>query len=186
MPNFTYTNNIPAPSNSPSTDVPNMQVNTQSIASILGGDPTVDMIGFGNTNGGWHNWLTWIQQGADPGSVSGQYRAYTKSVSSSSEQFVQKDGISAPIQITRGVPSAVDGGYTYLPGGLLMQWKNVSIPSTSGTFTFSVPFTTSLLTVMLGPQQNINMYVSSSGLTSVTVSRSGSGASGCWVTVIGI
>jgi len=186
MPNFTYTNSIPAPSSTPSIDVPNMQINTQSINSILGGDPTVDMIGFGNSNGGWHNWITFIQQGSNPGSATGQYRSFNKAVSGSSELFAQKDGVSSPIQLTRGVPSAADGGYTYLPGGLLMQWKNVAISSSTGTFTFTVPFTTSLLSVMLGPQQNINMYVSSSSTTAVTVTRSGSGASGCWVTVIGI
>lgn len=186
MPNKTYSTGIPATNNDPSVDQPNMLVNNDSIASILGGDSTVDMIGFNDNDGGWHRKVTFVNQSSNPGSAAGQYVEFSKQSSSVSEMFAQKDAVSAAIQLTRGVPSTVDGGYTYLPGGLLMQWKNVAIASTTGTFTFTVPFTTSLLSVFLGPQQATTMYVSASSTTSVTVTRSGSGASGCWVTVIGI
>ena len=182
MPLYIYTNDIPFEDNSPSDDQPDMKVNTNSISSIL----NVDMIGFNDVNGGYHDQLTFIQQGSNPGSAATQYRQYSKSVGGASELFVQKDGTATPIQLTRGVPVLTDGGYTYLPGGLLMQWKNVAIPATSGTFTFPVAFTSILLTVMLAPQGNTNMYVSASSLTSVTVTRNGSGATGCWVTVIGV
>src|SRR6266849_4452913 len=54
MPNYTYTGNIPAAGNNPSNDQPNMQTNTNSIASIV----NVDLYGFGNNNGGTHQQVT--------------------------------------------------------------------------------------------------------------------------------
>lgn len=181
MPLFNYTTNIPFEDNSPSQDQPDMKRNTNSTSSIL----NVDMIGFNTADGGYHSQLTFVDQSADPGSASNQYREYSKIVSGSSELFAQKDAAVAPIQLTRGVPVGGTTGYTYLPGGMLLQWGTASISGSSGTFTFPIPFTT-LYSAVLGPNQGATMWISSSNPSSVTVSRSGSGGSSCWVWVIGV
>jgi len=48
--NLPYTGNIPNPPNNPSTDVPNMQTNTNSLETWV----TIDHYGFVDANGGRH------------------------------------------------------------------------------------------------------------------------------------
>lgn len=144
MPNFTYNLDIPLSTNNPSVDQPNMEVNTNSIAGIL----NVDLIGFGNTNGGFHNQSTYVDQGADPGSASGQVVEYSKSVSSSSELFIQRDSVSTPIQLTNGTvniagnATGVSKGHSFLPGGLIIQWGSLVATTGGTTFTFDKSFAT--------------------------------------------
>lgn len=60
MSNFTYTRGIPATNNNPSTDQPNMAVNTNSIDDLI----AVDHVSFGQNDGGNHEQITF------PSSVS--------------------------------------------------------------------------------------------------------------------
>jgi hypothetical protein len=163
MPSFTYNTNIPAAANLLSDDQPNLAINTNSVSDILGGDSTVDMIGFGDANGGWHRKVTYINQGSNPGSASTQYVLYSKQSGSQSELFVQKDGTATPIQVTRGVPRAATSGYSYLPGGMLIQWVQ---RTSTGAFSWPTPFTTACYGATLG--YNDNNYVGIPNLTSIT------------------
>lgn len=185
MPSFTYNQNIPAASNLLSDDQPNMATNTNSLFSLLGGDSSVDMIGFGDADGGWHRQLTYVVQASAPGSASGQARTYSKTDGGNSEIFLQRDNVATEIQLTKGTPTAASKGLTFLPGGLLLQWMDVSIATTTGSDTFLQAFTT-LYNVTIGPQQGTTMWVSASSVTGVTITRSGSGPSGCWVMAIGV
>lgn len=67
---FAYTRDIPNPPNNPSSDVPNMKINTNSISDLI----NVDHQSFGVANGGTHkqiNFKAKTAQGAqvDPASV---------------------------------------------------------------------------------------------------------------------
>jgi|SRR5690606_35159803 len=164
MPTFTYNENIPAASNLLSDDQPNLETNTNSIASILGGDSTVDMIGFGNANGGWHRQLTYVVQGSAPGSASGQARTYSKTSSGSSEIFLQRDNVATEIQLTRGTPSAATSGFTFLPGGILLQWVQ---RTATGAFNWPTAFTTAVYGATLGYNDAVSGLVPN--LTSLTI-----------------
>lgn len=155
MPSFTYNNNIPDGPNNPSVDQPKMQVNTQSINSIL----NVDMIGFGDVNGGWHRQVTYVDQMTDPGSASGQYRTYSKLSSGQSELFLQKDAVSTPIQLTRGTPAVIgNGSFSYLPGGFLIQWGSVTASGHTATVTFPVSFTSAPTSVTASVRNLSGVY----------------------------
>lgn len=183
MATYDYNNDIPDSGNNPSSDQPKMQENTQSIFNIL----NQDMIGFTVPNGGLHKKITYIQQAADPGSAAGQYVTYSKdSGSGVSELYLQKDGGSV-VQLTKGTPVTAATGFTYLPGGLLLKWMTVPILTNTGTANYdtTIPFTT-VYSIVIGPQQGATMWVASSTTTSVTINRTGSGASNCYVMAIGV
>jgi hypothetical protein len=165
MPNYTYNQDIPDGPNNPSTDQPNMKTNTNSIYDLLGGDSTVDMIGFGDSNGGWHRKITYVNQGSNPGSSAGQYVVYSKQSGGESELFAQKDATSTPIQLTKKVPLASTSGYSYLPGGILIQWVQ---RTSTGAFSWPVAFTSAVYGATLGYNDAVSGTVPN--LTSLTTS----------------
>ena len=66
--------------------------------------------------------------------------------------------------LTISSASVLPNGFTYLPGGLLFQWGNVSIAAnTTSTFSFPKTFATSCfsLTATHGPQGAWQLYTSS-------------------------
>lgn len=173
MPSYTYNNDIPDGPNNPSVDQPKMKVNTQSIASILGGDPSVDMIGFGDVNGGWHRKITYVDQGSDATSAAGQYVAYSKFVTSSvpaftnqSELFLKKDGNATLVQLTAGYPNVSQSGHTYLPGGIILQWAYV----TSGN---SVTWDVTFPNACWGAVASYNFLTSAQALTVSSITTTG-------------
>lgn len=143
MPNYTYINSIPAGSDIPSQSQPDLQTNCQSVNSLL----NVDLYTFNDNNGGYHRKSTYVVQGSNPGSAAAQVVEFSKTSSGSSELFIQRDGVATAIQLTRGTPSAAANGYTFLPGGLLIQWGSVSIGLSGATFTFPIAFTTACYSV---------------------------------------
>lgn len=62
MPNINYTNNIPFASNNPSTDQPDMLINTNSIDTLI----NVDHVSFNLNNGGTHRQVT-VNAQSSPG-----------------------------------------------------------------------------------------------------------------------
>lgn len=136
--NFPYTTNVPFEDDDPSENQPDMKENTNSLSSIL----NVDMVGFNQDNSGYHRQLTFVTQGSDPGSVSGNYVEYAKSSGGATELFAQKDGNVTPIQLTRNVPTTnSNGSVSYLPGGFLVQWGSKTASGNLATVTFPIPFT---------------------------------------------
>lgn len=141
--NATYNTDIPNPPNLPSVDVPNMKVNTNSIASVLG----VDHYAFGNVNGGLHKWVQMPTVGSIPSFNSSTSNLYGKTVSGPTAQLFYSPGTSGnEYQLTRASSSnfatfaAATNGWTFLPGGLLLQYGSVASPG-AGPSTVSFPFT---------------------------------------------
>lgn len=193
MTNLLFTTGIPATNNNPSDDQPPMRVNNDNIYAWVGGDSAADHYGFNVNDGALHKRSSYVAQGSDPGSVSGRYVQYGKDSSGSTELFAQKDGVATPIQLTRGVPLATSSGYSYLPGGLLIQWFSVNFGvSLSGTFSFPTPFTSSVLSVV-GNQSSVStgntfsVGVGNTTTTQVTLWRSSAtGANTAFVIAIGV
>lgn len=147
MPNFTYINSIPAGSDIPANSQPDLQTNCASVNSILGGNSSVDLIGFNTADGGWHRHTTYVVQGSDPGSAAAQVVEYSKTSAGSSELFLQRDNVASVIQLTRGGVLASANGYTFLPGGMLLQWGSLTMTTIAETFTFPIPFTSAVYCV---------------------------------------
>lgn len=159
MPNYIYTTNIPFATNNPSTDQPNMQTNTNSINSIL----LIDHYGFNDNNGGLHKQVQMPTLASIPGSLmSGEGTLYTKT-SGESELFFTPDLTGNEYQLTRtitasyslfaknvnnynGVGTQFTGGWTFLPGGILLQYGSFDagvggVSSGNQSITFPVTFT---------------------------------------------
>ncbi len=165
MTNYAYTDNIPASQNNPSVDQPKMKVNTKSIKDIIG----EDHVTFSANNGGFHKKSRYVNTVGFPlGLQAGIGTLYTKlaistGASLESELFYISDtGDPAPgptrdYQLTRTITGSfplfakntqnynaqgnhLTGGWTFLPGGMLMQYGFISIPAPNQTIKFPVPF----------------------------------------------
>lgn len=154
--NFSYINNIPNPPNNPIQDVPNMQTNTNSISSLI----AIDHIGF-NTNGsGIHQQVTFPNSVSDPGLGDGNGVLYAKLQNGRSWPFwtngagqvFQLFGGNVPgftsfaVDTAYGAPPAgftQTGGYTLLPGGLILQYGfygKTGALGASGTIQYPITF----------------------------------------------
>lgn len=184
MPNFTYTTGRPAGNLTPAQNRPSMQTNNDSINSIL----DVDLIGFNDNDGGFHQKTTYVVQGSDPGSTSAQVVEYSKAVSASSELFIQRDAVATPIQMTSGTTVSSTNGQSFLPGGLQIKWGTASING-SGTVTYTsvglTAFPTNTLAVVLTAQSNARTYNwGSPTATGFAISASASGAASVtWIAI---
>jgi hypothetical protein len=140
MTTYTYDPTVPNGNDPPRNDQPFMQTNSASIFGIIG----VDHVGFNIANGGAHK-QTQLKEtlggsGTIPiGLLGNTYETIYSSVTSGSGDLWFVRGASPTgIQLTGpGTPSALANGYTFLPGGLLIQWGVVNTTSSSGTVTFS-------------------------------------------------
>lgn len=130
MPTFNYTNDIPFSTHNPSTDQPDMLVNTNSIDSII----NVDHYSFEQANNdGWHKQSTYVAQSA-PTTASLQGAVYTKDIGAGVTQlFYRRESNGTEIQLTGpGTPTfGATNGYTFLAGGLLLQWGSTTSGLTS-------------------------------------------------------
>jgi hypothetical protein len=139
---FTYNGNIPFATNNPSVDQPDMETNTNSIASLI----QVDHQGFNLNQGGFHTVVHCIDNIVDPAPVppsspilgAGEY--YSKSVTTDST--VSNTDVQAFYQTAGGVISQltgsllgntnITGGFAW-SGGLLIQWGSVIGTLSNGT-----------------------------------------------------
>lgn len=78
-----------------------------------------------------------------PAPVSGEGTLYSKTANGRSQLFYTQDNLANEIKLTTSLnPSIVsNGGYTFLPGGLIMIWGSFN-PNVSTTVTFpNISFT---------------------------------------------
>jgi len=154
-PNVTWNSNIPFATNSPSVDQPNMQINNNNNILIW----QADHIGFnsGPGNSGLHNSVTLFNQVGIPNTnQTGATVTYSKIVTGQTQDFETSDVGAHEYQMTRfidasfalfGTNTAItlgNGGWTFLPGGLLLQYGNYNTPpalAVTGTITFPITFT---------------------------------------------
>lgn len=175
MPSFTYTTDIPAATHDPSVDQSPMQVNCNSIASIL----NQDLYGFGTGNDGYHQQVTFPAVHSAPTVTPPAGIVTTQTSNSKSELFYTNSTANAQITNTSLSASAGEG---MLPGGLLIK---CGVGSTAGAQTFTTAFPTSCISVVAttsssGSQVNIT----AKSTTSFTAVASPSGTvSYYWIAV---
>lgn len=221
MTNFAYTDNIPASQNNPSVDQPKMKVNTKSIQDIIG----EDHITFKANNGGFHKKSRYVNTvGFPTGLLAGIGTTYTKlaiSTGASLESdlfYIPDTGDPAPgptrdYQLTRTITGSYPlfakstqnyntvgnqyfGGWTFLPGGMLMQYGFLNLPTGSTVITFPVPFSNNPFSIQLtarataGGGATSSLYVlngseSQTGFT-ITTSAGGTGLNRYYWVAIGV
>lgn len=166
MPNFTYTANIPASSHNPSVDQPDMQINTNSTDAII----AVDHYSFNENLGGYHKQVNLVNSVVNPGTPAGVGSVL---FSKTDDWYFQNPltGVNA-IQMTNAAYfpiSAINGGRTFLPGGMIMQWGFVVAGGTfsnfdTGAVVFPVAFPTIVINVLTTPGYGGAQPTSSSGM----------------------
>lgn len=137
--NFTYNLNIPNPPNNPQTDVPLMQVNTNSLSSLI----SIDHIGFNTNNSGIHKQVT-LRNKTAPGLGDGQGVLYANLQGGQSWPFWQNALGSTQLisQFAQAVTVASSSGWvTSLPGGLKVSAGNNTATTDGATISILTTFT---------------------------------------------
>lgn len=131
--NIDYIAGIPLSTNAPSADQPKMLINTTAVNSWV----NVDHIGFQNNLGGYHTDIHMVDQGSgfNPARITGIGQLFGKMATlnglTSVCLFYKSDtGVgdaNALTQITAPKNTVASAnGYTFLPGGIILQWGNYS------------------------------------------------------------
>jgi hypothetical protein len=189
---FTYTQNVPNPPNLPSADVGNMQTNTNSIFSIW----NVDHETFGSAGSidGRHKQVSLINEAAPgvPANIGGVLFANNPAPTNISWPFWQN--ASGTTQLISGIPSAANPGYSFLPGGLIIQWgtKTPLVNQTLTAVTFPIAFPNNCFVVLVtekrtaSPNNVDQLYVNAKSTTTFSyyATTTGTGfASFDWIAI---
>lgn len=145
------------------------QIRTNS--DLLKSSLAINHVDLGLADVGKHKFVVMPVQGAAPTTAASEAATYTKTVSARSQLFFIRDNTAGTeCALTAGDTSnarfAQSPGWSFLPGGLIVQWGTKTNPSTSGSVTFAtsnINFPTACFQVMLTLQHN------SSGNESATV-----------------
>lgn len=138
-----YLPNIPLASDLLSKSQGNIRDNFTSANTTFG----INHLAFDNAtaNIGKHKFVQMPAGSLPAGLISGEGTLYTKS-STGSQLYYSPDNTSNEYQITRTIASTFATfsqipGWTFLPGGMLMQWGQVSTPGAGPSIvTFPVAF----------------------------------------------
>jgi hypothetical protein len=88
--------------------------------------------------------------------------------------FFQKTGLNLNAQMSRNfAPVAAANGYTFIPGGLVLQWGSTTAVqnSSSTTVTFPIAFTANVFSVQLTVQTDDNSTIRLSLLNTPTLTQ---------------
>lgn len=104
---------------------------------------------------GYHKVIHMVPQAGNPVAVAGYGQLYARTITSvnNDQALFYETGGGRIAQLTMNInPVAADNGYTFLPGGVLIQWGLVNNPGNAGTVTFStanIAFPTACFNVQL-------------------------------------
>jgi len=166
-PNFPYTTGIPNPNNRPSQDVPIMQTNANSIASII----TSDHVGF-NTNGsGWHEQVTFNNISSQTTPTNPISLLYTANDAKGNPQlnFLNSNAFAN---------TAAPSGGVLLLAGIVLQWGTIQFTSFPQTFSFAQSFPNACFSVILTPISVVSVGYFVSAVTKNNFTASEVGGSG--------
>jgi len=192
MPSYTYTTNIPIGNQTPAQQRPALNTNTNSIDSLL----DVDLFGFNDNNGGFHQKSTYVVQGSDPvpdNTYGNQAILYSKTISAIAELFLTRNGSVTPIQMSSGTVVKTGGlgsfGQTFLPGGLQLKWGVVTVTPPNTTVTFTLVGLTAFPSsgiVAFATAYATGSQFSIANLTATTITVGSSGGGNAFWLAIGV
>jgi len=124
------------------------------------------------TNNGKHTFIEMpIRAGIPapaPGLILGEGTVYTKNTTTftattEATTYYTPDNTGNEYQLTRTISSKFGSfstatGWTFLPGGLLLQWGQVAAPGSSGQVIFPVAFTTAAFSIQLTVQSTATTF----------------------------
>lgn len=133
------------------------------------------------SSSGKHTFIQYVVQGSDPATSANEIARYTKLVSGVAREFLRLPSNGTVIQVSGNAPVSSTNGYTYLPGGLLLQWGTATAIPTGGnkTVVFPVAFSATPHNISVTGIRSNNggdgIFVSSGSVTTTQfVMRNGS------------
>lgn len=177
---MTYQPNVPLSGNSLGQTRPIINTNFVDIDLAF----RANHVPMTTNNTGYHTHVDMTAQAANPNPIATLVSHYSKQVAGITEWFFQREAPgSQVIQMSRLTPVPLSQGFTFLPGGLLLQWGSFSVPFVN-PITFPVPFTGVPFSVQV-TSNNINGtgagLISATGFTALIFLAPGSAAT--WMAV---
>lgn len=177
---MTYTANVPQSGQTLGFTRPIINSNFTRIAVVFANNH----VDFNASGEGKHKFLQMPDQSAAPSTALNEAGFYSKSVSGVSQLFFKGENSGSEYQLTKGT-SGVDaniatfgtntsyaadhtGGWTFLPGGLIMQYGvRSNLSSGNNTVTFPRTFPTAVFSIVVTPvrdSSNVDViYIRSTG-----------------------
>ncbi len=128
---MTYDPNQPNPNDDLDVSQPKLLLNSQQLDIVFG----VNHFKFSDLSGnaGKHTFVELVGVSVDPVAGSGENVLFSKSVAGKTQMFYRRSS-GGPIQLTGPeTPVIADNGYTFLPGGIMLQWGRIA--STNNSYT---------------------------------------------------
>ena len=161
---MTYVSDIPVSGESLGSTRDRIRGNFQEIAAV----EAINHIAFNAVGKGKHKFLQMPEQAAAPAVLANEAGFYSKVGANPAETnlFFRGENNGFEYQLTRAIAASTarfgnntayqanhEGGWSFLPGGLILQYglrTNIGANSTA-TVTFPVAFTTACFSVMISP-----------------------------------
>lgn len=140
MPIPTYTPGYPPDGFSLGQTKATIRNNLDGTFETLGVDHINNNGAPGSQPAGYHNIAHFVPQGANPAPVVGYGQLFSKIINdvTTDEGLFWETGTGLVQQLTVNlVPVAAANGYSFLPGGIIIQWGVVPAPGSSGTVLFA-------------------------------------------------
>lgn len=91
---------------------------------------------------------------SDPTAIADTYIIYCKQDSGGDPELFGIDASSNVLQFTNGAPTLSQNGYTFLPGGSVLQWGRDTLTGAGVTVTFPVAYSSTAWVVTVTPYGN--------------------------------
>ncbi len=140
-----------------------MRTNTDLLRAAI----AVNHVDLNLTDVGKHTFVEMPVQSVAPTTLSGEAATYSKNISGRSQVFFIRDAVAgSECALTAGDTSLPTfststtytsnntGGWTFLPGGLILQYGLRSSPGSSGAVVFPVAFTTGVYSISVSLYRN--------------------------------
>lgn len=172
-----YNGNIPQPNDIPALSQPQLLNNFSALQDAFNKNHVAlsDIV-----NRGLHKFVEMpVQSGAQTTAV-GEIELHAQTSNGRSCLYYSRDNDATTLtQLTVGVkPFKSTSGYSFIPGGMIIQWGQENFSGSTGTIDFPIAFPVSALMVVACPF-NANagassFYISTWTSTDFTIKKSGS------------
>lgn len=137
---MTYTADVPQAAQTIAATQPLINDNFGAINTVFG----ANHVTFNEANAGMHNFMQMPEQSSDPTTVANVCALYSKEFDVADDGTLVttlffKNESSGDVTTFGGPSLLASAGYSYLPGGLLVQWNRVNAVS-SGAVSFPIEF----------------------------------------------
>lgn len=143
-----YTPSTPTASQFISISQPLIQENFSQANTIFGANH-VEFDSTDVANQGKHTFVSMIEQSSDPTTAVNEIALYTKDLGGINTLYMRKESDGTVIQLSGADPLAAASGYTFLPGGIILQWGTGHAEGTGHVNTFPIAFPNNCFSVTL-------------------------------------